>query len=311
MIDKLRAIAIFSTVVEQGTFRAAARHLGLGPSRVSETVSELERDLGVTLLYRSTRQLSLTHEGHVLHRKAQDMLATVESGLDAIRPSSSDPQGVLRVTAPAFVTQTELMDDFASFARMYPKIDLMFDFSDAARDLIRDGFDVGIRAGWLENSDLMTRNIGRAERLLVAHRDCIARYGEPTRPEDLETWNWLRFTVRPDQTRLTHTSGEVVDVTGRSHISVNSAGALYEFAARGLGVTAIPENLACRGFQRGELIHILPDWSLKPLGFHAVWPDQSRRENVTRLFVRHLAGEDDGPMDKASPGNAALPNASP
>ncbi|MEM6386218.1 MAG: LysR family transcriptional regulator [Pseudomonadota bacterium] len=289
MIDKLRAIAIFSTVVDQGTFRAAALHLGLGPSRVSETVSELEKELGVTLLYRSTRQLSLTHEGRLLHEKAQEMLSTVEAGLDAISPTSNDPKGALRITAPAFVTQTELMDQFASFAHAYPKIELEFDFSDAARDLIRDGFDVAIRAGWLEDSELMTRNIGRADRLLVASAAYIASHATPTHPSDLEQWDWIRFAVRPDQTQLTGPSGEQVMVTGASHVKVNSATALYEFAARGLGVTSIPENMACRGFERGELLHVLPEWTLAPLGFHAVWPDQSRRQNVTSLFVRHLA----------------------
>ncbi|MEO0912882.1 MAG: LysR family transcriptional regulator, partial [Pseudomonadota bacterium] len=129
MIDKLRSIAIFTTVVDQGTFRAAARHLGLAPSRVSETVSELEKDLGVTLLYRSTRQLSLTQEGRVLHAKGVAMLATVESGLDALNPMSRDPQGTLRVTAPAFVTQTGLMDRLADFSLAYPRVDLKFDFS--------------------------------------------------------------------------------------------------------------------------------------------------------------------------------------
>ena len=289
MIDKLRAIAIFSTVVDQGTFRAAALHLGLAPSRVSETISDLEKDLGVTLLYRSTRQLSLTQEGRILHEKAQYMLTTVESGLDAISPNSQDPQGALRVTAPAFMTQTSVMDDFASFARAYPKVDLRFDFSDAPRDLIGDGFDVAIRAGWLEDSELMTRNIGRADRLLVANQECLDYHGTPQSPEDLEDWNWIRFSVRADQTVLTDADGKEVSVTGRSHITVNSADALYEFAARGLGVTAIPENLACRGFARGDLVHVLPDWSLKSLGYHAVWPDQSRRENLTTLFVRHLA----------------------
>lgn len=289
MIDKLRAIAIFSTVVDQGTFRAAALHLGLGPSRVSETVSELEKSLGVTLLYRSTRQLSLTHEGRVLHQKAQEMLASVESGLDAINPISDDPQGALRVTAPAFVTQTELMDRFAGFTRKYPKISMSFDFSDAPRDLIRDGYDIGIRAGWLEDSELMTRNIGGADRLLVASPEYIKRRGTPQHPVELEDWDWVRFSVRPDQTHLTHRDGKVVTITGRSNVSVNSAAALYEFAVRGLGITAVPETIACRGFERGDLEHVLPDWSLKSLGFHAVWPDQSRRQNATALFVRHLA----------------------
>ena len=292
MIDKLRSIAIFSKVVEQGSFRGAALHLGLAPSRVSETVSNLEKDLGVTLLYRSTRQLSLTHEGRVLHDKAQSMLAEIEGGLDTITNVSRDPQGALRVTAPAFIAQTWLMDRFAAFAQQYPKIDLTFDFSDATRDIIKDGFDVSIRAGWLEDSDLMSRKLGYADRLLVAHPNYIARMGVPAGPKDLEAWDWVHFSVRTEFTHLYDAEGEVHVVGGKSHITVNSAISLYEFAARGLGITTIPETLAHKGFARGELAHVLPAFTLKRLGLHAVWPDQSRRESLTRLFVRSLAKPD-------------------
>lgn len=121
MIDKLRGIAIFSTVVDQGTFRAAVLHLGLAPSRVSQTVSDLEKNLGVTLLYRSTRQLSLTQEGRILQEKAHAMLAAAENGLDAINPMSKEPVGTLRVSAPAFIIQTALMDSFSAFAKTYQK----------------------------------------------------------------------------------------------------------------------------------------------------------------------------------------------
>ncbi len=291
MIDKLRAIAIFASVVDHGSFRGAAQNLGLAPSRVSEVVSNLEKDLDVTLLYRSTRQLSLTNEGRLLHEQAKAMLLAAENGLDAINPGTKDPQGTLRVTAPAFITQTGLMDDFAAFAERYPRINMQFDFSDTPRDLIKDNYDVSIRAGWLEDSEFMSRSIGVAQRLLVASAGYVEEMGMPSRPEDLEDWNWVRFSVRPDQTLLTDAAGNEVTVRGKSHMAVNSATALYEFAARGLGVTSIPENLACRGFERGELVHILPDWSLKSLGLYAVWPDQSRRENLTTLFVRFLAGE--------------------
>ena len=291
MIDKLRSLAIFSTVVDQGTFRAAALHLGLAPSRVSETVSDLEKSLGVTLLYRSTRQLSLTNEGRLLHESAQAMMATVENALDAVNPTSPTPQGALRITAPAFVAQTDLMEEFAAFAEAYPKIALSFDFSDAPRDLIGDGFDVGIRAGWLEDSELMTRNIGREDRLLVASPACLERYGVPKLPEDLEDREWVRFAMRPDTTLLIHEDGREVVVTGRSHVSVNSAQALFEFTVRGLGITALPYSMCQEKMEQGELVRLLPDWALVPLGFHAVWPDQSRRENLTMLFVRFLAGE--------------------
>lgn len=291
MIDKLRSIAIFSTVVDQGSFRAAALHLGLAPSRISEVVSQLEKDLGVTLLYRSTRQLSLTNEGRQLNEKANVMLNAAEEGLDAISPLSKEPAGALRVTVPAFVTQTDLMESFARFSRAYPKVDLDFHFSDRPSEVIKDGFDVAIRAGWLGDSDLMVRTIGHTDRFLVASPDYVASMPTPTVPSDLEEWHWIRFVVRANQTELTAADGEVVTVLGKSSVSVNAADALYGFAVRGLGLTSIPEHLACRGFERGDLVHVLPDWTLRPLGLHAIWPNQSRRENLTTLFVRFLAGE--------------------
>lgn len=289
MIEKLRSMAIFATVVDQGTFRAAALHLGLAPSRVSQAVSDLEKDIGVTLLYRSTRRISMTQEGRVLHEKARAMLDAAESGLDAINPTSTEPSGSLRVTAPAFVTQTGLMDAFAKFSKAYPKILLQLNFSDQPFNLIKDGFDVAIRAGWLEDSEFMTRSIGNTERLLVASPDYYASQTTPKHPSDLATWDWVKFLMRPDHTEMTSSGGEVVSVAEKSHIWVNSAEALYEFAVRGLGLTVLPENLACRGIDRGELIHVLPDWSVRAMGLHVVWVDQSRRENLTMIFVRFLA----------------------
>lgn len=289
MSDSLRSIAIFATVVDQGTIRAAALYLGLAPSRISQAVSNLEKNLGVTLLYRSTRQLSLTHEGQVLYEKATVMLNAAESGLDAINPVSKEPNGAIRITAPAFVTQTALMDTFAAFAVAYPKILLKFDFSDRQIVLIKDGFDVAIRAGWLEDSEFLTSSIGHVERLLVASPTYVGVHPAPVHPRDLEIWNWVRFSMRPDPTEFISPAGDIVSITGKSNVSVNSADALFEMAVRHLGLTVVPEHLACRGIDAGNLVQVLPHWSLRPLGLHAVWPDQSRRENLTMLFVRFLA----------------------
>ncbi|WP_420860590.1 LysR family transcriptional regulator [Algirhabdus cladophorae] len=289
MIEKLRNIAIFSTVVEQGTFRAAALYLGLAPSRVSEIVSDLEADLGVTLLYRTTRQLSMTAEGVILHEQAKAMLAAAETGLDAINPASHDPNGMLRITAPAFVTQTELIDHFAAFAKAYPKIELRFDFSDSPRDLIAEGYDLGLRVGWGQENVLKSRKLGKFDRLLVASPDYMASRKTPTHALDLKDWDWIGFDFRPDYTEMTSPTGEAFQIREKSRLSTNSADSLYEFAVRGLGISAIPENLACRGFDRGELVHVLPGWKPRGLWYQALWPDQSRRENLTTLLVQFLA----------------------
>ena len=290
MIDKLRSMAIFATVVDRGTFRAAAKHLGLAPSRISQAVSDLERDLGVTLLYRSTRQLSLTTEGDILYSKVREMLQAAETGLDAINLMSSEPSGELRVTAPAFVTQTGLMDSFAEFSKLHPGVDLKFNFSDHPRDLIKEGFDVGIRAGSMQDSELMSRSIGQSGRVLVASPEYVSTKPVPVHPKDLESWDWLHFSMRPERTELISKEGESASFACKFRIEVDSVYALYELAVRGLGVTRIPDNLANRGIKMGELVRVMPEWSSESLEFYAVWPDRSRRESLSLIFVRFLAG---------------------
>ena len=226
-----------------------------------------------------------------MHQRAKAMLEAAEEGLDAINPLSSEPTGALRITAPAYIIQTALMDDFANFSHNFPKVDLKFSFSDRPSEIIKDGFDVAIRAGWLQDSDHMVRKIGHADRFLVASPEYVAAKTPPRHPSDLEDWDWIRFAMRTDQTELTSTAGETVSVLGKSKVSVNSADALYEFATRGAGLTAIPESLASRGFARGELVQVLAGWKLNPLGLYAIWPNQSRRENLTTLFVRFIASD--------------------
>ena len=293
MIDKLRSMAIFAAVVDQGTFRGAADHLGLAPSRISQTVSKLEKELGITLLYRSTRQLSLTNEGEILYHKIGEMLQAAETGLDAINMLSTQPAGSLRVTAPAFVTQTGMMSLFGEFAKENPKVDLKFCFSDAPRDLIKEGFDVGIRAGLMEDSEMMTRNIGKTDKLLVASPDYVATQKTAKHLNDLEHWDWIHFSMRPERVEMVSAKGEVASVVCKFQVEVDSAYALYELAINGLGVTALPDNLARRGIQTGELVRVIPEWSFQPLSFQAVWPDQSRRESLALIFVRFLARNSD------------------
>lgn len=289
MIKKLKSLAIFATVVDQGSFRAAAKRLGLAPSRVSETVKELEDSLGVTLLYRSTRRMSLTNEGRILFAKASDMMQAAEYGFDAIGRVSKDPVGELRVAAPAFLTQTELMDSIADFAKLYPKVSLKVHFSEHPSNLIEDGYDVAIRASREQDVRLSSHKLGVIERLLVASPDYFDSKVLPTRPKDLEEWDWVNFERRPDRIELIAANGRKSSVVGKSQIAVDSVHALYEFVVRGAGLSVLPENLARRGIQRNELIRVLPDWSVSPLQLQALWPDRLHHESLALIFVRFLA----------------------
>ncbi|MEM6304522.1 MAG: LysR family transcriptional regulator [Pseudomonadota bacterium] len=292
MIDHLKQMAIFARVVDEGSFRGAAQEVGLSPSRVSETVSELEDYLGVTLLHRTTRKIALTNEGRMFYTRVVDMLRSAEAGLNELNALSLDPVGALRISLPAFFAGGPLTRAIASFAKQHPNVAFSVVYDDNRLDLLKDGLDLSIRAGWLEDSSMMSRKLADGQRVLVAGRGYAAQRDIPKRPGDLEDWDWVRYKNRPDTTQFTNAKGRQESVTGRAQIEVDSIEALFFMAQQDLGATVLPSHLADRGVREGTLVRLLPDWSLRPLGIYAVWPDKSRRESLTLLFVRYLAEQD-------------------
>ena len=289
MIEHLRHMAIFARVVDEGSFRAAAKAIGLAPSRVSETVSDLEDFLGVTLLYRTTRKIALTNEGRMFYARAAEMLRSAESGLNELNALSLEPVGALRVSMPAFMSSSALATAIAEFVRRHPQVAISLCFTDGRTDLLEDGYDVNIRAGWLDDSSMMSRKLGESERALVTGTGYAATRPRPSHPSEMEDWDWLRYKHRPEYTTLYGPGGETVKVLGQARLEVDSIDALYHFTCQNLGAAVLPEHLAARGEAEGKLVRLLPDWQLIPVGFFAVWPDTSRRESLTLLFVRFVA----------------------
>ncbi|MEL7151108.1 MAG: LysR family transcriptional regulator [Pseudomonadota bacterium] len=289
MIEYLRHMAVFARVVDEGSFRGAAQALNVAPSRVSETVSDLEAYLGKTLLNRSTRKTALTSEGRIFYARVVDMIRSAEAGLNDLNALTIEPVGSIKVSMPAFMSSSGLAATVGEFARDHALVTLSVHFSDRPVGLIEAGYDVNIRVGWLEDSAMMSRKLGEEGRMLVAGRAYAADRPSPNRPKDLEGWDWIGYEQRQDTIAFTAPDQTVEKVTGVSHLRVDSVDALYTFTTRNLGVTVLPDHLAQRGIDDGQLVQLLPDWSLRPLGFYAVWPDKSRRESVVLLFVRYLA----------------------
>eukprot|EP00752_Nemacystus_decipiens_P019320 g17376.t1 len=289
MIDHLKQMAVFARVVDEGSFRAAARDLNLAPSRISEMVSDLEAYLGVTLLYRSTRKIALTSEGRIFYASVVEMLHSAEAGLNELNALSVEPAGALAVSVPSFMASSALSAAMASFMRQHPLVSLSLTYTDRPVGLMDDGYDVNIRVGWLDDSSLMARKLGEEDRVLVAGTHYAASQGRPEHPRDLEDWDWIRYEQRAEMLELTPPRGKAVKLRGASRLQVDSIEALYTFTCQNLGVTALPQHLARRGIEAGELVQLLPEWKLRPLGFFAVWPDKSRRESLTLLYVRYLA----------------------
>lgn len=282
-------MAVFARVVDEGSFRGAARALNVAPSRVSETVSDLEAYLGKTLLNRSTRQTALTSEGQIFYARVVDMIRSAEAGLNDLNALTIEPVGSLRVSMPAFMSSSGLARAVGEFTRAHSLVSLSVNFSDRPVGLIEAGYDVNIRVGWLDDSAMMSRKLGEEGRMLVAGATYAADRPLPTRPKDLESWDWIGYDQRQDTIAFTAPDGTIEKVTGTSHLRVDSVDALHTFTTQNLGVTVLPDHLAQRGIDHGQLIQLLPDWSLPELGFYAVWPDKSRRESLALLFVRFLA----------------------
>lgn len=281
-------MAIFARVVDEGSFRAAAKDLSLAPSRVSEVISELEEYLGATLLYRTTRKISLTNEGRIFYARIVEMLSSAEAGLNELNSLSSEPAGTLRVSIPAFMVDGSLSKAIATFAQKYPKVTFEVNYTDRRMNLVKDGYDLTIRVGKMNDNSVMFRKLAEGRRVLVGGTGYMHGRKMPKEPVDLENWEWIGFLQRPNQIEFQSSTGQTQIVNGSAQIESDSIEGIYNFAIQNSGVTVLPSFLADKGISSGKLVQLLPDWTLSPLGIYAVWPDKSRRESLTLLFARYL-----------------------
>ncbi len=288
MIDRLRQLAIFAKAAETGSFRGAAKVLDLSASVVSHHISKLESELGVALLYRTTRKLSLTRDGETLLRSAQEMVAAAERGLDDISAGSLEPAGRLKLTAPAVMAHSALIDRIAAFSEAHPRVDLEVGFSDVRRDIIAEGIDLAVRMGWLKDSSLKAKKVATEERVLLAAPSYLEGRERPEAPGDLEGWQFLYLGGVGRQFAFKNKSGERTMHSATSRIVVDDAMALYRLVRAGAGLGALPVYLAADDLAAGKVVHVLPDWQLSPLGIYAVWPSNTLRDSLTSRFVNYL-----------------------
>ena len=291
MLDQLRQIAVFARTVEHGSFRKAAAALRLSPSVVSHHVAQLEERLGVALIYRTTRRLSVTREGAELFSAAREMLSAIEGGLAKISDAAEAPSGELRVTAPAFLAQSDLVDRISAFASLYPRVRLNMDFTDERRHILKDGFDIAIRAGWLEDSQMKARKLAEVERRMICAPSYLADRDLPTTPEDVEKWDWVFLSsVRPELT-FNHGNGETRRIRVEPRLTMNSVYAMYRLVEAGAGVAVLPNHMSDAAIKAGRTTPLLPDWHPLPIGTYAVWPPNAPRQGLVGKFVDALVAK--------------------
>lgn len=289
MLNHLRAMAVFAKTVEHSSFRKAAKELQLSPSVVSHHISQLEEQLGVTLLYRSTRTLSLTRDGERLIDAARSMVEVVEAGIHAVLDNASQLSGELRVTAPAVLAQSPITDRIALFLRQHPDVRVSVDYSDKPRDVVAESIDVAIRMGWLRDSALKARKLYDVERVLLASTSYLKGRSVPKSPKDVEEWDWLELASVPLKPVFRHENHRTVSLRPNAQLSSNSAFAAYQLARCGAGLAILPRVLADADLLAGKMEIVLPHWELEKIAVYAVRPANSARDGLSAAFVEFMA----------------------
>ena len=299
-MDRLAAMETFVRVADAGSFSAVADQLNVARSAITRQIAALEGHLGVKLIARSTRSLSLTSEGQRYLAQCREIIDRVAQADAAMGDGHSAGSGLIRATVPMSFGIPHLMPLVAEYSIAQTGIAIDLDFTDRRVDLIEEGYDFGIRiTGQLPESQV-ARRICAARFVVVASPDYLARRGVPRHPSELRNHDCLNYSLALRSGWRFEVDGEVqtFDVDGR--ITANSGDALQDAAIRGLGVACQPSFLAAEAIKAGTLVRVLAEFGIPEIGIYAVYPGNRFVPQRVKHFVDFLVG-------RLNPGRKDLP----
>lgn len=285
---QIEDLRIFITVINAGNFTAAAEQLMLSKQYVSRRMAALEASLGVRLLIRNTRKLSVTDSGQIFSRHAQKILDDIHEAELAVSEKTRELQGAFRVSIPMSYGMSYLSPLIAEFLRLHPLVQFQVELGDRYVDMIGEGFDIAIRIGLLSDSTLIARRLSVLKRVICCSPDYLQRAGMPLLPEDLLQHACLRYG-REGQNGwelLQEGKRKLLDVHGP--IVSNNGEVLRDAALAGLGLVLLPEFIVDEALKTGSLISVLEAFQPEPLVLSAVYPQHRQRSEVTRAFLSFL-----------------------
>jgi LysR family transcriptional regulator for bpeEF and oprC len=293
-MDRLTGMEVFHWVVELGGFSRAADRLDLSKASVTAHIAALEKRLGVKLLNRTTRKLSLTDDGAAYLDHVRRILADVQETEAMLGAGQRVPRGVLRVEMPITLGRQYIVPALPRFAAQYPELQVMALLEDRRVNLVEEGTDVAVRIGPLADSSLVARRIFETPIITCASPEYLARYGEPATPQDLDAHNCLgMFAVSRGEVLpwVFEKGGERVVRTPGSRLIVSNADALLDAAVNGAGIVKMFAMYASRWVASGALRPILVDWQHPdPYPISVVYPQSRHLSAKVRVFVDFIAG---------------------
>lgn len=289
-IDLVMAMRTFLSVVEAGSFAAAAERLDLSRGMATRYVAQLEEHLGVRLLHRTTRTLSLTASGDEYHARCVQILALVDEAERSAAEETAEPRGVLRLSCPPILGGNLLMPALEEYLRRNPKVEVELSLVDRIVDLVDEGFDLALRISRQVDPGLIARPLLKVTALACAAPSYLQAHGTPRHPQDLATHNCLyapNLVLRNQWTFVRDGASETVRVNGR--LRANHGIALLDAAIAGLGLIYEPDFLVAQALREGRLVRVLPDWETLSADLYAVWPNRRYLPLKVRSLVDFLA----------------------
>lgn len=285
------ALRLFVAAADRLNITAAGRDLGFAPAMASNRLAKLERDLGVELLHRTTRKISISQEGAAFLPYAREILAQVDAGRAALGEGTLAPNGKLRFAAPSSFAQLHIIPLLPEFQTLYPGITLDLRLSDTRLDIIEGSFDLALRSAPLEDSSLMGRKLADDTRVFCASPAYLEQYGVPEVPEDLEAHRFLSWSdMTPRQ--ITHIDGNtaLIDPTKTMCRMILDDGTSQRLATlEGLGISINSLWSVAQDVRAGRLLRVLPDWCLNDQSvLWLIYPKSNVLTPKVRCFMDFL-----------------------
>ena len=285
-MNEFGAIPVFVAVVENDGFSAASRALGISKSAVSKRINQLENHLGVRLLHRTTRKLSLTEAGERYFEHAAQALTAASQAEDAVTELQGEPQGKLKISSPMSFGRLHVAPLIPIFMQRYPKILIDLVMDDRNIDLVAEGFDLAIRSGDMPDSTLIARKLAPLRQVLCASPDYIDRYGMPVTPSELSERNCILFSYSGDANEWTlNKDGKSEAVLVSGSYRVNNSEAILVALREGIGIGRLPTFVAGPDLTEGNLVRILESYHIPDHTFYAVFPERQYLPAKVRAFL--------------------------
>ena len=288
-MDRFQEMRVFVAVVDAGSFVGASDAIEMSKPAVSRYVRDLEARLGVRLLQRTTRKLSLTDEGTAFYARCKDLLADVDEAEAEISSRRGEASGLLKVNVPVSFGIRHLAPLWAEFMARHPKVTLEVTLSDRVVDLVDEGFDLAVRIARLASSSLVSRKIASTRMVVCASSAYLSKHGTPTRPADLADHAVLAYSLfsAGDNWEFDGPQGKVmVKVAPRLH--TNSGDTCRAAALEHQGIILQPSFLVGDDLKSGALVQLLPEYLSIALGVYVVYPTRTHLSPKVRLLIDHL-----------------------